>query len=66
LKPSNDHHKHLTFSVKTLNFVMRIDNVLSATLRGFPNEFAVTGILKEVGGYVVLGLRASPCEGFEI
>jgi hypothetical protein len=33
---------------------------------GFPNEFAVTGILKEVGGYVVLGLRASPCEGFEI
>jgi hypothetical protein len=27
LKPSNDHYKHWTFSVKTLNFVMRIDNV---------------------------------------
>jgi hypothetical protein len=24
----NDHHKHWTFSVKTLNFVMRIDNTL--------------------------------------
>jgi hypothetical protein len=28
----NDHQKHLTFSVKTSNFVMRIDNVLSVTV----------------------------------